>query len=299
MKHALAIEIVFVLFVFAGCSRADALLDGYKRGKGDLRDFIVDAAPKLGVHLLETNALPPVTGRWQYRAQPDELAVVVEGDCFPEINALLTNAIGAPQGSPRADKTTGAVETCYGTNLTATVCCRSGITDAGKQYTSLVIVSYGAAAAKQADYAQLFGKAVETANASHSALDAARPSAPYVSDFVRLFPKAEVHHVSLSSGWGFDVNVDLFDRYEFTMQLPVILDPSGSKVIDYGEPQFYLNEATNVVKRTTWYDPKGGRTFGSGEWKKIVESGGDFAAIGYTMMTNRPVQCFRNRKTAE
>jgi len=195
------------------------------------------------------------------------------------------------------------LETYYGTNLTATVCCTSGIIDAGKKYTSLVVVGYKATAAQQGGYAQLLQEAVAKANDSHAALDAARPSAPYLSDFVRLFPKAGVRHRSFGGGWGFDVNVDLFDRYEFTMQLPVILDSSGSKVIDYGEPRFTLWEAASVKRNKsgiaeTTLNPAGERSFGPAEWQKIVKAGGDFGAIGYTMLTNNPVPGFSGRKTA-
>jgi hypothetical protein len=112
-----------------------------------------------------------------------------------------------------------------------------------------------------------------------------------------------VRHVSLASGWGFDVNVDLFDRYEFTMQLPVVFDSSGSKVIDYGDPRFTLWEAASVKRNKsgiaeTTLNPAGERRFGPTEWHKIVEAGGDFGAIGYTMLTNRPVPGFSDRKVA-
>jgi hypothetical protein len=302
MKHVLAIQVVCLLLVLAGCS-GSAPLDGYQQGKGDLRDFIASAAPRLGVILLQSNRLPPVPGRWHYQARPDELAVIVEGDCFPDLHRFLTNVVGPAQGSSITDKTTGVLETYYGSNLTATVCCRSGITDAGKKYTSLVIVGHGAAAGKQEGYAQQLREAVEKANDSHRALDVARPSAPYISDIVRLFPNAEVRYRSFSGGLGFDVTADLFERYELTMQLPVVFDSSRSKVIDYGEPRFTLLEAA-VVKRNksgiaeTTLNPAGERCFGPTEWQKIVEAGGDFSAIGYAMLTNSPVPGFSGRDTA-
>jgi len=302
MQIALAIPAMCLILAVTGCSGSTPV-DGYEQGKGDLRDFIVSAAPRLSVSLLQTNALPPIPGRWHYQARPDELAVIVEGDCFPDLHRFLTNTVGWAQGSSTADKTTGVLETYYGTNSTATICCRSGMTNAGKKYTSLVIVGYGATAAKQAGYAQLFREALQTANDSHSALDAARPSAPYISDFVRLFPAAEVRYRSFSGGLGFDVTVDLFERYEFTMQLPVVLDSSRSKVIGYGEPRFTLWEAASVKRNKsgiaeTTLNPAGERRFGSTEWPKIVEAGGDFSAIGYAMLTNRPVPDFSGRKIA-
>jgi hypothetical protein len=301
MKFVLAIQVICFVLALTGCSGSSAPLDGYEQGKGDLRDFIVSAAPRLSVSLLQTNALPPIPGRWHYQARPDELAVVVEGDCSPDLHRFLTIAVGPAQGSPTADKTSGVLETYYGRNLTATICCRSGVTEAGKRYTSLTMVGYGAAAGKQASYAQLLREAVGQANDSHRALDAARSSAPYVSDFVRLFPKAEMRYRSFTGGLGFDVTVDLFDRYEFTMQLPAVFDASRSKVISYGEPRFTLWEAASVKRNRsgiaeTTLNPAGERRFGSSEWQKIVEAGGDFAAIGYTMLTSSPVPGFSGRE---
>jgi hypothetical protein len=156
----------------------------------------------------------------------------------------------------------------------------------------------------QAKYAQLFRRAVDEANDSHKALDAARFSAPYVSDFLRLFPKAEVRYRSFTGGLGFDVNVDLHERYELTMQLPAVFDSSRSKVIGYGEPRFTLWEAASVKRNKsgiaeTTLNPAGERRFGPEEWRKTVESGGDFRVIGYSMITNRPVPGFVGRKIAE
>jgi len=132
------------------------------------------------------------------------------------------------------------------------------------------------------------------------ALDAARPSAPYLSDFVRLFPLAEVKYRNFGGGIGFDVEVDLHERYEFQMQLPVKFDSSRRSVTGYGEPRFCLREIVRVETRenrtgVSSYNPASERKFGSAEWKKIVESGGDFGVIGYPMITNRSVRDFKDR----
>lgn len=137
-------------------------------------------------------------------------------------------------------------------------------------------------------------------NDRFATLDAARPSAPYLSDFVKLFPQAEVNYRNFSGGFGFDVEVDLFERYEFQMQLPANFDSSGRSVADYGEPRFYLREVNHVEERknrtgVTSYNPLGERKFGSAEWRRIVESGGDFGVIGYSMISNRPVAGFNGR----
>ena len=147
-------------------------------------------------------------------------------------------------------------------------------------------------------FAEVFKQEKGKADAWFAALDAAKPSAPLVVEFVRLFPAAEVNYRYFTSTGepGFDVGVDLHERYELTMQLPVRFDPKGHTVVGYGEPRFYLVEAASQKGRATSYNPAGGRDFGPADWQKIVESGGDFAAIGYTMITNQPVAGFRVRK---
>ena len=150
-------------------------------------------------------------------------------------------------------------------------------------------------------YFNVMAQEAEKGKEYFSALDAARPSAPYVSEFLRLFPRAEVKYRYFTGTGepGFHVDVDLHERYELGMQLPVRFDSSRRNVIGYGEPQFYLWEATNVVRRQTWRDPAGGRTFGSEDWRKIFASGGDFGVIGYAMKTNQPVAGFKDRKNAK
>jgi hypothetical protein len=125
-------------------------------------------------------------------------------------------------------------------------------------------------------------------------LDAARPPAPYVSDFVRLFPNAAVQYRYFTPGPepGFDLTVILHGRYELTMQLPVTFDSSGDKVVGYGEPAFYLVEAEKVEGRSVSYATSGARQFGSAEWRRLVASHGDFGAIGYTMIKDQPVPGF-------
>lgn len=136
-----------------------------------------------------------------------------------------------------------------------------------------------------------------------AALDAARPTAPYVSEFLRLFPSAEVNYRYFTGTEepGFDVGVDLYERYEFRMQLPVHFDSERRKVVGYGEPQFVIWEAASVTRGPggiagTTLNPTGERHFGSAEWATLVERRGDFSAIGYLMRTNQAVPGFKTRK---
>lgn len=136
-----------------------------------------------------------------------------------------------------------------------------------------------------------------------STLDAARPSAPYLSDFLRLFPSAEVNYRyfgSRSDEPSFHVTVDLHERYEFHLFLPAVYDSSRHKVIGYDEPKFQILEVASVKSHqgrtgVVSFNPAGQREFSAADWGKIVESGGDFGSIGYPMITNQRVIGFKYR----
>ena len=137
-----------------------------------------------------------------------------------------------------------------------------------------------------------------------AALDVVRASAPYLSEFLRLYPNAEVNYRYFASRDepGFDVGVDLYDRYEFRMQLPVHFDSERRRVVGYGDPKFVIWEVDSVTTSPsgtaeTSFVSAGERHFGSAEWHTLVAHGGDFSAIGYNMQTNRPVKGFRDRNS--
>jgi hypothetical protein len=139
-------------------------------------------------------------------------------------------------------------------------------------------------------------KALETERGKNekyfAGLREAQPSAPFVKQFSALFPTAQItyRYFGTSKCPGFDANITLHGRYVLAMQLPVQFDDAGRKVTGYGDPQFYLLEMTKVDKTdgvvSISYGPQ--RVFGSKEWKKLVESNGDFNTIGWTMITDRP-----------
>src|SRR5262245_23632704 len=96
----------------------------------------------------------------------------------------------------------------------------------------------------------LLAKEGEKGKIAFAALDAVRNSAPYVSEFLRLYPDAKVDYQYFTGTGepGFDVDVDLHERYEFSMQLPVHFDSGRRKVVGYGEPQFVIWEAASVTR---------------------------------------------------
>lgn len=304
MRLLFSISVASLLAAATGCSGGADIREGFNSKSGDLGAFILKSAPKFGVRVLTTNGLPRIPAKWRYKEASNEFCLFVEGNYFPQLDTFLTKAIGPAAGPPMTNSLTNlrSVDAYYGTNLGATVGCRLEIADDGKQYTSFVIVTYGQPTQNQ--MAQYFNALIlesEKGEERFRALDAARPSAPYVADFLRLFPEAEVNYSYFAANDvpGYIVSVDLYERYEFEMRLPVLFDASRRNVIGYGESKFDLLEVASQKGRSTSYNPAGGRRFGSAEWKSIVERGGDFRAIGYAMITNQPEAGFKDRKIAK
>lgn len=139
-------------------------------------------------------------------------------------------------------------------------------------------------------YNEISGQGKRT-RAMVAALDSVRPTAPYLSSFVRIYPNAEVTYrfYSTNHTLGFIAHVDLHGRYELELRLQPEFDKSYKKVVAYGEPRFQLIEIEKQEGSGRSY--VGGatqRVFGAAEWQTILDHGGDFGVIGYFMITNRP-----------
>jgi len=121
---------------------------------------------------------------------------------------------------------------------------------------------------------------------------------PEAMQIERLFGEAD-HFISysgpeVSQDWN---TVAFFGgRYILTMQVEIETNASFSEVTNVlGEPKFYLWEIGQVI-----VSPRGGVegkfagswTFGLKEWKKVVEAGGDFSAVGIIIKKDQPVKSF-------
>ena len=271
---------------------------GFASRAGDFGAFFVRSAPKFGVHLLATNNLPLILTNWRYKEGANQFQVVIEGNYFPQLHTFLTKAVGSSRGSLTTNTpgtSTRRVQGYYGTNAMANVTC-FWVIDEGKEYTSVGIVSWRTSASDQERFATMLSNAAQNLYSPDKSLDAVRLSAPYVSDFVRLFPGTELRH----RDGGFDLTVDLYQRYQFGMKLPVRFDSSQQNVVGYGAPEFYLWEVSSVKRNKSGiaeisFAPAGGRQFGAAEWQKIVDAEGDFSSIGYIMITNQAVPGFADR----
>src|SRR5688572_12364717 len=92
-------------------------------------------------------------------------------------------------------------------------------------------------------YNEISGNGKRT-RAMVAALDSVRPTAPYLSSFVRAYPDAEVTYrfSSANDKLAFIARVDLHGRYELELRLQPDFDRTHSKVVAYGEPRFQLVE---------------------------------------------------------
>jgi hypothetical protein len=125
-----------------------------------------------------------------------------------------------------------------------------------------------------------------------AALSDATNSIPFAVEFARLFPVTQSGFSYYIGGAGpssLYMEAFLFERYQMRMRVPVTFDKERRKVKSVGEPEFQIREVEKVEK-----NPDGGlyvkftdrtRTFGAGDWQRLVNAGGDFSAIGYMWNT--------------
>ena len=84
-------------------------------------------------------------------------------------------------------------------------------------------------------------------------------------------------------------------RYQLDMWVRIRINRRTGQYIEMvEEPTFRLLEITNVSDDGggTSYGGLGQKLFGSAEWQKVVDAGGDFSAIGLTLNQNNPVAGF-------
>ena len=135
-----------------------------------------------------------------------------------------------------------------------------------------------------------------------AALSDATNSIPFAADFVRFVPVTQRFFSYYIGGAGpsqFCMKGCMYDRYQFTMVVPVTFDDKRRKIKTFGEPEFLLQEVTSVVPNppgeggvSVSWNTDCQRRFGSSDWQRIVNAGGDFSAIGYKCVTNSPVPSF-------
>lgn len=122
---------------------------------------------------------------------------------------------------------------------------------------------------------------------------------PVVAEFNRLFDGAN-NSISYYTGeYGspeWNSKVGLYDRYVLTMQAKIELDEARTGIVSFGEPRFTLVEVEHLSRQpdgTHSISYAGNQVnFGLAEWRKLVEAGGDFLAVGVTLHKDRPLPQF-------
>jgi hypothetical protein len=288
--------------IVSGCNQRTDRFRNYEYQAGDLGSFIIKKTPLFVAVVVKTNPVSEFQGRWFYNVSDNTLEVFVEGDCFYELHKLLSDVMGSPyvRTNNAVSRTTPVLKSYYGQSAGVVVSAGSAAMVDGKPYTTLVIIGSG----RLKDTSGYTNKGLPLppqTNAIAGVISPARSAGVYVSEFFRCFPSAKVRQGSVGAGSGFEVNVDLFQRYEFTMQLVVQYD-SLKRIVSHDEPLFYIREVVGVdigLAEKPVIRIGEQRQFGAAEWKRLVDAGGDFRAIGFKIITNEPVAHFNDRKVIQ
>ena len=126
-----------------------------------------------------------------------------------------------------------------------------------------------------------------------AAVEDAKKSVPYARDFLRLFPEAYIGFSQYSGELGrpeLHMETTLYGRYILTLQVPVTFDQSRTHVVDYAEPFCAIAEVVDVSGPMVTFDPNGYVELDKAEWATLVDSDGDFKAIGLSLTTDEPVR---------
>jgi hypothetical protein len=113
-------------------------------------------------------------------------------------------------------------------------------------------------------------------------------------DFEALFPAAE-HFISYYTGTkghpAWNSKVGLHGRYVLTVKFRIGFDASRTHPVMEGEPAFHLIELADIRENGYGYTDRQ-MEFGLTEWNLLLESSGDFEAIGYPMTKEKPLDGF-------
>jgi hypothetical protein len=125
-----------------------------------------------------------------------------------------------------------------------------------------------------------------------------RRDIPFAAEFDQLYP-GTVHFISYYTGtYGpttWHSQVGLYGRYVLSVECPITLDVTRTRVAGYGRPTFRLNEVVRAQPTAGggWAVEYGEqRTFGAAEWGRVVAASGDFGVLGVVLRMGAPVRHF-------
>jgi hypothetical protein len=140
-----------------------------------------------------------------------------------------------------------------------------------------------------------------------ASLENAKTTIPYAVDFLHWYPQAVAYWSYYTGEAGppvLNLEALLYRRYQLSMQVPVTFSGDRRSVQSFGEPDFLLQEISEV-KPNVRVGSNGSATnllvgkqgdqslrFGAAEWKRVVAHGGDLSVLGIPIITNSPAPGF-------
>jgi hypothetical protein len=128
-------------------------------------------------------------------------------------------------------------------------------------------------------------------------LASARQSVAFAREFDQLFSGGHTSASEGRLGWDYDFEVGLYGRYVIQGRVPLTVDTNTLAVVSAGSPIIYVREIDRIIPSAG--DVGGQATFttncaqfGTAEWRKLIDSHGDFSVVGYPMATNTPLPHF-------
>jgi hypothetical protein len=128
-------------------------------------------------------------------------------------------------------------------------------------------------------------------------LASARQTVAFAREFNQLFSGGHTSASEGRFGWDYDFEVGLYGRYLIKGRVPLRVNTNTLTVVSAGSPLIYVSELDRIIPNPV--DVGGSATFttnhaqlGAAEWRKLVDSHGDFSVVGYPMATNRPLLNF-------
>ena len=125
---------------------------------------------------------------------------------------------------------------------------------------------------------------------------------PYLREFASQFPtnvqftdldlKAAPKGESEQHQW--TIQTGLYGRHLLRMEIPFRIDRMRTNVLGFDQPRIALITFDKVPERS-WPLPLSQMRLAESDWKKLVASRGDLAAISFRGWTNRPIAMFEEQ----
>lgn len=129
-------------------------------------------------------------------------------------------------------------------------------------------------------------------------LNSALQVIPYAAEFHQTFPAADCNvYGSRRDGYQFGADVGLHSRYVLSLRVPITTASDEVSIVEFGKPEFVLAEVSRIERLpdgrlSTQFLPDREFRFDTNKWHSIVKASGDFSVVGYSMVTNMPVEFF-------